>query len=48
MADYELKGKTAIVTGGSDGLGRATAIIIPQFKLFDPTLERIHFIILSV
>ena len=25
MADYELKGKTAIVTGASDGLGRATA-----------------------
>lgn len=25
MLDLELKGKTAIVTGGSDGLGRATA-----------------------
>ena len=25
MIDYELKGKTAIVTGGSDGLGRAAA-----------------------
>ena len=23
MIDYDLKGKTAIVTGGSDGLGRA-------------------------
>ena len=25
MTDYELKGKTAIITGGSDGLGRAAA-----------------------
>ena len=25
MIDYELKGKTTIVTGGSDGLGRAAA-----------------------
>ena len=28
MIDYELNGKTAIVTGGSDGLGRAAAKII--------------------
>ena len=25
MTEYELKGKTAIITGGSDGLGRAAA-----------------------
>ena len=30
MADYELKGKTAIVTGGSDGLGRTTAKKLAQ------------------
>ena len=30
MIDYELKGKIAIVTGGSDGLGRATAKKLAQ------------------
>ena len=30
MIDYELKGNTAIVTGGSDGLGRATAKKLAQ------------------
>ena len=30
MIDYELKGKTAIVTGGSDGLGRAAAKKLAQ------------------
>ena len=30
MIDYELKRKTAIVTGGSDGLGRATAKKLAQ------------------
>ena len=30
MIDYELKGKSAIVTGGSDGLGRATAKKLAQ------------------
>ena len=30
MADYELKGKAAIVIGGSDGLGRATAKKLAQ------------------
>ena len=30
MIDYELKGKTAIVNGGSDGLGRATAKKLAQ------------------
>ena len=30
MTDYELKCKTAIVTGGSDGLGRATAKKLAQ------------------
>ena len=28
MIDYGLAGKTAIVTGGSDGLGRATAMLL--------------------
>ena len=30
MTDYELKGKTAIITGGSDGLGRAAAKKLAQ------------------
>ena len=30
MIDYELKRKIAIVTGGSDGLGRATAKKLAQ------------------
>ena len=30
MIDYELNGKTAIVTGGSDGLGRAAAKKLAQ------------------
>ncbi len=28
MIDYGLAGKTAIITGGSDGLGRATALLL--------------------
>ena len=30
MIDYELKGKIEIVTGGSDGLGRAKAKKLAQ------------------
>ena len=30
MIDYGLKGKTAVITGGSDGLGRATAELLAR------------------